>query len=123
MEKLFVSKEIAQKVKEKGFNELCLAYYDGEKLLFSTDNNQNSIISSSKKSNKVSAPLYQQVIDWIRTNYGWNLYVGGYESLRYYPDVDGMKTKRYEIDLHNLRSEDYYESLTKALNEVIRVID
>lgn len=80
MEKQFVTYEIALKLKELGFDEECLAYYD-IKMLFPVEqplpdefnttktnniyyNNDFHYTSIKLEDDIIIAPLYQQVIDW-----------------------------------------------------------
>jgi hypothetical protein len=68
MEKEFISYEQALALKELGFDEICLAYYDENKehyyfispYLNINDDNVNTI---------VLAPLYQQAFRWFRGKY------------------------------------------------------
>lgn len=72
---LFVSYEIAKKLKDKGFNEPCFSYF-GDGRLEIKDNRRASIYNYSsdifdEEELKepfliVLAPLYQQVVDWFR---------------------------------------------------------
>ena len=73
MQKQFVTYEIALKLKELGFDEECINEYwfTCEKLRFSFESIKN--IYHYKRSNSdnndislISAPLWQQVIDWFR---------------------------------------------------------
>lgn len=58
----FVTSEIATKLKEKGFNGNCLAYYKDEKLYpIDTDFSNFREVSDSL----VKAPLYVQLVDWF----------------------------------------------------------
>jgi hypothetical protein len=61
MKEQFVPHEIALKLKEKGFDEPCLGYFDPlyKKLVIWENGSTNST------SNWVYAPLWQQVIDWL----------------------------------------------------------
>ena len=89
MEKQFVTYEIALKLKELGFNEKCLASYytDDErnydkgdiydcrrKLSSSIDFDPfkeefDNFYINSNETYYVSAPLWQQVIDWLRNEH------------------------------------------------------
>ena len=77
MKHLFVSYELALKLKEKGFDEPCFAHYQNSKGFIP----QRAILASSSMlyyqqeninpSNQYgdqfcTAPLYQQVVDWFR---------------------------------------------------------
>jgi hypothetical protein len=85
---LFVSKEISIKLKEKGFDEPCLAVYRGgslyfdkmicgyasdlsEKTDFSTnsDFDKNFLVNKTDKNYWITAPMKNQVIDWFRDNH------------------------------------------------------
>ena len=65
----FCSYEIALKLKELGFDEKCFGYYGnkyGEVELFSEfvlDHSKNIFYTQSRT--ETSAPLWQQVIDWL----------------------------------------------------------
>ena len=62
MKHLFVPYELAVKLKEKGFDENCFGFYTENLKLCSA--NLNNINRADKF--YISAPLYQQVIDWFR---------------------------------------------------------
>jgi hypothetical protein len=75
MKHLFVPYEIAKQLKEKGFDEPCLAIYrdrlndfgvtlisNGIKIAQSS----NTLYYDSNEEMICLAPLYQQVIDWLR---------------------------------------------------------
>lgn len=66
---LFVTYEMALKLYEKGFNEYCIVNYDNKKL-----NNyphpldmgiSNIELKRFNKNNSITAPLYQQVVEWF----------------------------------------------------------
>lgn len=64
MEKQFVTYEIALKLKELGFNEICCARYDtvGDSVFFQ----QHVLVETQQDFSwqLCSAPLWQQSIDW-----------------------------------------------------------
>ena len=64
MKHLFVPYEIAKKLKELGFEEECLGYYDNKILTYSKNDVFRNFATIKNK--LASAPLYQQVIDWLR---------------------------------------------------------
>jgi hypothetical protein len=69
MEKEFVSYDLSVKLKELGFNEPCLAYWDNHKL-FIIDRNSERIQKNSNYKDIfegiISAPLFQQAFRWFR---------------------------------------------------------
>ncbi len=71
MEKQFVTYPIAKLLKELGFNEKCFGYYSNwgtqEPFLLSCEyGNEKESCQIRRKNFLCSAPLWQQVIDWLR---------------------------------------------------------
>lgn len=74
MKNLFVPYELAVKFKEKGFDEKCLSFYDVgglypneiELVPLNIKGCSNSDGWLKKQIENCSAPLWQQVIDWLR---------------------------------------------------------
>jgi hypothetical protein len=62
---LFVTYEIALKLKEKGFNEQCLAFFNGvgDDMLQPID---TDFINFREIGECIAAPLWQQVFTWLR---------------------------------------------------------
>ena len=87
MEKQFVTYEIALSLKELGFNEPCLGFFDKELFLFclvdqesdceintiTYKNGLNNIIADINYETIIIAPLWQQVIDWFRDKHNTNI--------------------------------------------------
>ena len=69
MNKQFVTYEIALKLKELGFDEDCLGWYFGKdhKLII------GDVKSSQLIGDAIIAPLCQQVIDFLREHYKYNI--------------------------------------------------
>ena len=65
MENEFVTYEQALSLKELGFNEKCLDFYDDNKELFYNHENKEKIHIGDS----VKAPLKQQVFRWFREKY------------------------------------------------------
>lgn len=121
MKNLFVPYEIAKQLKEKGFNEVCFTNYSKNATLMSVDSASGSINTDLSDYEDCSAPLYQQVIDWFRNTHKiiiesrplntlgwWDALIYNQECERIYRD-GGYKT--------------YYEALTKAIEEAIKLIN
>ena len=69
MKDQFVTYEIAKRLKELGFNERCFAMYNAKTVYFYPSANAGPIdqIRTFENSEDItSAPLWQQVIDWLR---------------------------------------------------------
>ena len=102
MKEQFVTYEIALKLKEKGFNEPCLANYCDKDLIpyrgypdeGDEDSNFSTTVNENKTSLWASAPLWQQVIDWLRTEH--NIYLWVY---KYYDDE--VEKDLYRFDMKN----------------------
>ena len=76
MKKQFVPYEIALKLKELSFDEECLAYFSNDKyhdLHHSCENVMEGDFVINNY-NELKAPLWQQVIDWIRERYKINIF-------------------------------------------------
>lgn len=127
MKKLFAPYGLALLAKEKGFNEPCFTYYTSDSVLISGVVSQN-LNNFNTDTFTVSAPLYQQLVDWFREEHeividvfqeydGDNVYSGFWE-------VDISELKKYKQP-HALVIEevfvDYYEALNKALTEAFKL--
>jgi hypothetical protein len=106
----FVSYEQALELKELGFDEPCLGYYDTDGLKISHDwyinpTNRNSLFPEPHTTNnpKISAPLKSQIFRWFREKYKYNCFIPS--SL-----IDG-KFYYFREDLNN-RNEDSEPELT-----------
>ena len=136
MKKQFVTQEIALKLKELGFDEGCLAIYDSPEfklihellgygwnsLELTNGEVKNSIYSEG---NFVTAPLWQQVIDWLRDTY--NLHINfqvnqfGYGFM--YAIIDLVQSKCV-VNLKGGVNEKYTypEAKEQAILEGIKII-
>jgi len=76
MEKEFVPYELAVKLKELGFDEPCLGFYNHQGQLILMAQEDESSIEMYKNSYvemgmQYAAPLFQQVFRWFRKKYSW----------------------------------------------------
>lgn len=73
MKEQFVTSDIALKLKEKGFNNICFGYYDTDGdlyLPFKLDTDEDFGYYFGKLSDDhIKAPLWQEVIDWFASEY------------------------------------------------------
>lgn len=126
MEHLFVPYALALTLKEKGFDEPSLTYYkSGQLQLLSWNFDDDTFNKFSSRSKKwVSAPLYQQVVDWFREKYDLHIsvasmglgYVGQHNNtpVPHTWDID----KRWDGE----PTKDYYEALTAAITHALKLI-
>lgn len=119
MKHLFVPYEIALKLKEKGFNELCLAnYYDEIEVgMMLTIGNKYGY-----KYNQTPAPLYQQVIDWFREKYGLYIYMRP-DRPNNIGDVEYVIEKQYDNQLFLSEIHmDYKLAIDAAIEKALTLI-
>jgi hypothetical protein len=106
MNKEFVLYELAVKLKEKGFEEDCLAHYTlhGKQLIIrQTEFTYQGVIL---------APLYQQVVDWFETKH--NLHI----DRIWYDDKVTPARWVYHVE-HQYAGSDY----DKAIDEAIKLVN
>ncbi len=125
MEKLFVSYEIAIKLKEKGFSEWCFGVYTPEFKCVShygVGESFTGMWQNGFNSNDITAPMHQQVIDWFRENHNINiLYIicGGQTKVLGYK---WFVQKGMEKDAYETNMKDYYAGLNEALTQALKLI-
>lgn len=136
MNKEFIPYELAQLAKEKGFDEPCFGYYYidayGKEIILcdsTADVNHTYFNEFPKFGDTVmvknynlqftSAPLYQQLVEWLRKRYKFEIIISsnllgyGYIIYQRYP------SKNYT---NNNVFQEYYEALDKALEEAFKLI-
>lgn len=73
MNNLFVPSDIAMILQDKGYKEDCIAEYDLDDLsLVLIESLETPSVNSN---NVLTAPLYQQVVDWLREKHGVMIYL------------------------------------------------
>lgn len=143
----FVDKQLAIKLKEKGFDRPCFGYYyietptgltDGELVLSRYYGRGGTFMDTLKRhdlpyttSNIVDAPTIEQVLEWLREDCG--LYISMACSRNYDIDADGCELGSwvywwYEIyahlsaDLIYQEEEKEYETYDEAILEGIEYV-
>lgn len=134
MKTQFVSFEMAKALKELGFSEKCFAYYmqhpdvGGGPIFLSPETKDYNPHEDFQNHNgrtdllilRISAPLYQQVVDWFREYHKITIEVFYHKY-----------TKTWECDILFMESSDgkspdsnktYYEALNKAIEEALKLI-
>jgi hypothetical protein len=130
MKKEFVPNEQALALKELGFDEQCLGYYDTEGLKISSDwylnpQNKNSLFPEPHTTNnpKISAPLYQQAFRWFREKHNiYNIILPSYTDNkevkdRFFYEVAIGKKLKQELEYHNT----YEEAEQACLDKLIEI--
>ena len=128
----FVTYEIALKLKELGFDEECFAIFfkgilnNGRTVNYISDDWQssfykNKINSESNSIDIVSAPLWQQVVDWFREKYLLHIEI---QSPDYSDDVNFSWNIHKICEFGSLASGesfDYYKVREQAILKAIEL--
>lgn len=127
MKELFLPYKLAMIAKEKGFNNLCFAAYDNNKhFLWASEVAQVQFFKNSDTIEKCcTALLYQQVVDWFREKHNIEVSVKSWKN-----EGDGKVIYVYSNKILGLpstfrfdfKSELYYETLNKAIEEAFNLI-
>ncbi len=128
IKKLFVSKELAAILKEKGFNIPVIATYDKNGILTLFD-------YEFERSSELIAPLFSQVTDWLREKHYLHIEVELTDNTKeyyfQYTIVDSKNREYHDEDLidqassiidYKLKSNTYYESLNEAILKALTLI-
>lgn len=134
----FIDKQLAIKLKEKGFDRPCLGFYNpiqDELQLYCANNKdvtyKNILTSVYKNKVLVDAPTIEQVLEWLREDCG--LYISMACSRNYDIDADGRELGSwvywwYEIysylsaDLIYQEEEKEYDTYDEAILEGIEYV-
>ncbi len=123
IEKLFIPYGLAVILKGKGFDDECIAYYNHRReLLFMTMGLTNSDAKQSLPNGNITAPLYQQVIDWFRRKH--NVYIEIEYSITELSNSSEIHFQNFiNGDCPNERPfKTYYEAFNKAITESLKRI-
>lgn len=130
MKDLFVSYKIALKLKELGFEEYGFGYYRTATTYEDKSLNEWNLIMNEHKphgfinggGNILYAPLYQQVIDWLREKHGIHIEITKGGHLNKY-NVFIPRSENGWIYINGSIAEfDYYDALNKAIEEALKLI-
>ena len=139
MKNLFVTYEIAKALKDKGYTQMCFAKYlepdkDKEiKNLITNNPNQpwfnfNGMFVEPNNTDSnilISAPLYQQLIDWFEETYNIKIDWGkGENPTNYYPIIIDYNNK-CEHNWKHLPShwcDTKHMVINKSIEEALRLI-
>ena len=130
MEKEFVPYQQALALKELGFDEPCLKYWNGIGEYF----DQKDWFNWNQSEKFVSIPLYQQAFRWFREKYGLkhdidddNVGTKFYYKIRSYTDKfdnydDIIKPMREEKDWAKIEFKTYEEAELYCLKKLIEIV-
>lgn len=122
MKHLFIPYELALHLKEKGFDEDCLAYYTSEKMFVTVEQNtfnkEIRVCTTNKvKEHKfpetmcVDAPLYQQVITWFKEQHNIKIHEASQDGWFVRGKLDGAWITLKEVF-----------TLDEAIEEALKLI-
>ncbi len=128
MRELFVPYELAVKLKELGFDEPCFGFYDTQRDEFWVMEQYPYLYDKSRKplafrqvlEDDFTAPLYQQVTDWLRNVYDVGVGVWYQHDREYCYDVTGFKHGVF-YDISG-EENDYYKALAKGIDGALNLI-
>jgi hypothetical protein len=123
MKEQFLDYNTALKLKELGFDEKCIAFYNTksetslafcELFGFINEKEKEDYHINSIEKN-CSAPLYQQIIDWFREKYGLHIDIGLDDKEEGYYNYAINLNWRYDGGT-------YYEARKLAILDAIKVV-
>lgn len=120
MENLFVSKEIAKQLKEKGFYEPCMK---GVK-----DNHEFTAcgfnLTNHGNTHEYTIPMFQQVTDWLRVKHKIfiTIDVSPYPTLSSYGHIKTFTDRKGKWTNDQDNPLPYYEALSKSIEEALKLI-
>ena len=127
MKHLFVPYELSVKLKEKGFDEDCIAYYDvedGNALKPIPMGQEINAFRSNTNSLMVATPIYQQVVDWLYEK-GVSLELYSCDMGKNFNHVIRKVGRNlYEIKaLDNKAVPNRYDAFNKAIEEALKLLN
>ena len=130
----FCSYELSKQLKEKGFSEKCFRYWliypDKNPYLINEETYTNRVLQKIEN-NCIKAPLYQQVLQWLREKHNIHIHISRkfqyapyFEFKAYCNYIDNGKNEELEINqffLFNVYP-DYNTALRRAIEEALKLI-
>lgn len=121
MKKLFIPYELALKAKKNGYPQSGSDVMGAWEL---KDNYEWLYTGGAYPIGLLVAPLYQQIEDWLRINYGWLLIPVKLKTEKYSFKItqetsDELVVGCLTIGSHNF----YYEAFAKAIKEAFDIIE
>jgi len=117
MKKLFVPFNIAKKLKDLGFDEDSMGYYNPDGSLHLIDSaafHYDGISKNSGYQDIIAAPLWQQVTAWLRNEKKINVFIG------FRPNAKKWDSHYYDM---NLNGKEYVKSQTMEKYMTSEVFD
>jgi hypothetical protein len=126
MKDLFLPYELAVIAKEKNYKGECVAFYNEMHdqikvgtILFPADSGHWD--NWNKETHLVSAPLYQQIVDWLREKH--NITVEPYSMVKSFKTISRETVYRVQRFGKAGYRDSNYKTLDKAITEAFKLID
>lgn len=113
MRNLFVPFETALKLKEKGFDVQCFAFYNssGELLQKTAKGFNSGLLAFDLALENTLAPLYRQVIDWLREEKGIWISIDWHKE-----------TNTFRVNYKREWYSSYYSALQSGIEKALEII-
>ena len=123
MKGLFIPYELAVKLKEKGFNEECLRCYSNGELQSFMDFRtiaftSGIVLNENLSGGLVSAPLWQQVEEWLYSVHKMHLKLFGWEETGF----DCYLFKNDSFIGHSVKCKSVTEAKKKAIEKLVELL-
>ena len=137
IEEQFVTLETAKLLKEKGFNETCLAYYKNNMLVAIYEDCHDILPATNTLLDKISpknecysAPTQQMAMRWLREVHNLCIsiildgYVDGCDPLGYYIAIDQYGAPYHEVSptLIDRPDQVFFKTYEEALEAAIKYV-
>jgi hypothetical protein len=133
MDKEFITYEQALALKELGFDEPCMAWYDTRKPDVSLNTSHYHSGKWNYLENAVSLPLYQQAFRWFRENHDIQGYIysstvrGNVEKTKqftgYIWNINGIDMPFLSTDARDELHDTYEEAESACLDKLIEIVN
>lgn len=126
-EEIFVPYIIADKLREDGFNEPCLAVYTGGKKLkipFEIESATTQYKAEKIFLGGILAPVYQQAIDYFRKKNKLVISVSSFDTGVFCWTIKRLKGNVYSVSkehINNGNFKNYHKALNVALEEAFKI--
>lgn len=120
LENLFLPYDLAAQMKEKGFNEPCLAFWDDgddEPATLRPAVSEQGVLTGILISGFVPGLMYAQATDWLRETHGITVYVHPMGASKLFKGCIETSTS-----LTFCQRNTHREALTEAIREALKLI-
>lgn len=114
LEKEFVTYEIGFKLKELGFDKICLAvHYKGKLQLVKNFNINNVDLYVANEFSGILAPLWQQVIDWMLIIHGLSIEFNVCNDAKFHYEILSWANRFFDgsVCVDSKDRDEFYNSL------------